>query len=123
MDHGIAPKDPAWVALRAASELAWDEKIARLGPSALPNPLRNAERGQRIYDERYKTEYEKLYTGQFVAINVETEKPFFGSTPWEAFRHGLEDSLTACLFVVKVGSPAAWEFRARGSYARRYRHV
>lgn len=117
MDGYRSQRDPAWDAIRAASARAWDEKIERLGPDALPNPQVIVERGERIYEERYKAEYEREHLGKFVAIDIETGNAYVGSTPNEAFRHGLEASLTACLFLIKAGSRTAWELKGG------YRHA
>jgi hypothetical protein len=117
MDGYRSHRDPAWDAIRAASARAWDEKIKRLGAEALPNPQVIVERGKRIYEERYKADYEREHHGKFVAIDIETEKAYVGSTPNEAFSQGLQASPTACLFLIKAGSRTAWELKGG------YRHA
>ena len=106
-----------WDAATVASARAWDKKIRELGPTARPNPQLIAERGRRIYRERYRQDYERLHHGKFVAIDVDTECTYFGTTPIEAYLQGLQASLTACLYLEKVGSPAAFEIKGPYRYA------
>ena len=48
--------------------------IERLGPDAYPGPQAIVERGKRIYEARYKADYEPLHHGKFVAIDIETAR-------------------------------------------------
>jgi hypothetical protein len=114
--------DSEWHDLCNAAADAWHERIERLGPSALPNPQDMADRAERIYEQRYRPEYEKQHQGRLVAIDVDTEQAFIGSTPAEAYVGGLRASLTACLFLVRVGYPTAFELKGtyRNACGRRH---
>jgi len=48
------------------------------------DPTEVAARGEKIYAEKYQKEFEAKHTGKFVAIEVETERAFVGSTSGEA---------------------------------------
>jgi hypothetical protein len=43
-----------------------------------------AQKGEEIYTRKYKQELESSHHGQFVAIDVEDESYYLGSTPEEA---------------------------------------
>jgi hypothetical protein len=43
--------------------------------AVLTNPQQVAEAGQKIYQDRYQQEYERLHPGKFLAIDVNTETP------------------------------------------------
>jgi hypothetical protein len=112
-----------WRELSNAAARAMREKIERLGSSVLPNQQEMAERAERIYEQRYRAEYEKQHHGRFVAIDVDTEQAFIGSTPAEAWSGGLRASLTACLFLVRVGYRSAFELKGTYRNACGRRHI
>ena len=102
--------DASWDEVLEASERAWEER-----PQAtFPSVLEIAHHGERIYEQRYKRDFEARYLGKFVAIDVESERSYLGSTPKEATFEALRASPGACLFFIRVGFEAA--FDQRGPY-------
>jgi hypothetical protein len=49
----------------------------------LNDPKAISAAGERIYDERYRREYERDYPGQFVAVDVLSGNPTLGGTASE----------------------------------------
>jgi len=100
--------DSSWDEVRAASERYGQKGCdgPRAGSDASVQEI--AARGERIYEHRYKAEFETLYPGQFVAIDIDSERTYFGATPNDAYLCGLRVSPGACLFLVKVGASAAF---------------
>jgi hypothetical protein len=111
--------EATWHEAMTAAARAWDAKLERLGPNAWPHPRVVAERAERIYAQRYQVDYEQRHHGQFVAIDIDTERAYIGATAKEAWLKGLRASLTATLFLVRVGFPAAFELKGRYRYACR----
>jgi len=75
----------------------------------MPSNLQaQAERGEVIYRERYKADYEKAHTGMFAVIGVDSERIFIADTPEAAYQAGVsgypcwqvlsaQDRLRGCL--------------------------
>jgi len=72
------------------------------------NPKHIAEMGEKIYADRYKTEFEKLYRGQFVAIDVSTAKAYRGATPQAAFAAARQASPNGLFHLIRIGQPGAF---------------
>lgn len=75
---------------------------------SLSNPQAIAEAGERIYQERYRGEFEKSHAGRFVAIDVLTEQAYVADRPEEALEHAKTASPTGLFHLIRVGSPAAF---------------
>jgi hypothetical protein len=76
-----------------------------------------SESGQRLYDERLRALLEPEHTGEFVAIEPETEQYFLGDTGPAALRAGRNELLGKLFYLLRVGSDAA--YRVGGYGARR----
>jgi len=76
-----------------------------------------AESGQRLYDERLRTQLEPEHEGEFVAIEPETERYFLGSTGLAALRAGRSELPDKLFYLLRVGHEAA--YRVGGYGARR----
>jgi hypothetical protein len=50
----------------------------------ISNPKVAAERGEKIYNEKYKTAFEAEHYGKFVAIDVMSDKAYVADSPEEA---------------------------------------
>jgi len=64
-----------------------------------------AEKGDRIY-QSIKGEYLPAKQGEFLAIEPDSEKIFFGVTGHEAVRHAKEEYPKSTFYVVKIGFSA-----------------
>jgi hypothetical protein len=72
------------------------------------NPKAMAERGEKIYDEKYRSEYEQLYRGKFVAIDITTANAFLADTAEGAFAKARAESPKGVFHLIKVGQPGAF---------------
>jgi hypothetical protein len=73
------------------------------------NPKQLAEKGEAIYRQKYKDEYERLYPGKFVAIDLASQKAFVADTP-EAAVELLQKEIPGSFFhLIKVGSPGVFK--------------
>ena len=74
----------------------------------LSDPKVIAELGEKIYADRYRTEYEANYRGQFVVIDVETGKAYRGQSPEEAYAVARQDVSHGTFHLIKIGEPGAY---------------
>lgn len=65
-----------------------------------------AAKGAKIY-ETIKSDYEPQKIGQFLAIDVETKKVYFGKNSAEAVESARKDHPDTVFYVVKIGFEAA----------------
>lgn len=74
----------------------------------LSNPKAVADHGEKIYQEKYKSAYESEHPGQFLAIDVTTEKAYLGDSAEAAINLARNESPTGLFHLVKVGSAGAF---------------
>jgi hypothetical protein len=74
------------------------------------NALEIAEAGRRVY-ERHRIDFERHHPGQYVLIDVRTEKVFTAESPEAAYRQVAPDQREGPFYLVRVGERAA--FRSR----------
>ncbi len=77
--------------------------------ASLTNPKAVAEAGERIYREKFQKEYEKVYLGKFVAINVQKESAHVGDSAEEALRVAREADDKGIFHLMRVGFPSAFQ--------------
>ncbi len=73
------------------------------------NPKQLAEKGEAIYKQKYQKEYERLYPGKFVAIDLSTEKAFVAETPEDAVQALQKENPKSFFHLVKVGSTGVFK--------------
>ena len=69
------------------------------------------ERGERIYRDKYQTDFETRYRGQVVAIDVHSEQAFVAPTMTEAGIRGHAACPRGFFYFVRVGAPAVFRYR------------
>jgi hypothetical protein len=74
----------------------------------ITNPKAAAELGEKIYRERYQTEYERDHPGKFVAINVLTQDAYIGDTPEGVLAHARTVAPTGAFHLIQVGHGGAF---------------
>jgi len=74
----------------------------------LANPTEIAQRGEKIYDEKYRKEYEKKHHGRFVAIDVKSEAIYVADTPEAALEDGRKKSPSGVFYLMRVGFPGVF---------------
>jgi hypothetical protein len=82
------------------------------------NPKELAEKGEAIYREKYQAEYERLYPGKYVAIDIVSEKAFVADTPEGAIRKLQDSSPRSFFHLIKVGSTGVFKVGYSGHNER-----
>lgn len=72
------------------------------------------KRGEEIYARKYKSDYEALYRGKFVAINIDTEKAYINDFSGGAIAAALRDSPKGIFHLIRIGFRAAHKLRGHG---------
>jgi hypothetical protein len=72
------------------------------------NPKAIAETGEKIYNERYRAQYEAEHVGEFVAINIASGHATLGKTAEESLRKAKESDPLGLLHLIRVGSAGAF---------------
>jgi hypothetical protein len=78
-----------------------------------PNAV--AEKGERIYRDKFKHDLEQRENGKFVAVDVDSEEVFVDSTPEGALQKASRPS--GAFHLLRIGSPGVF----RVSYAGKER--
>lgn len=73
------------------------------------NPAKIGEKGNSIYQQKYQAEYEHLYPGKYVAIDVGSEEAFVADTPEEAIRLLQERNPNSFFHLIKIGSSGVFK--------------
>lgn len=68
-----------------------------------------AQRGERIYREKYEQDFAKSYPGKFAAINVNTGEATIADSAEEAVREALDKDPNGLFHLVRVAHKAAFE--------------
>lgn len=72
------------------------------------NPKLIAERGEKIYNDKYRERYEKKHLGQFVVIEIASEKAYVADTPETALTEARKANPAGVFYLIKVGAPGAF---------------
>lgn len=79
------------------------------GAKMSSNPKQLAEKGEAIYNEKYREEYERLHPGKYVAIDLGSGKAFVADTPEGAVVLLQKESPRSFFHLIKVGSPGVFK--------------
>ena len=74
------------------------------------NALEIAKAGRRVY-ERHRLDFERHHPGQYVLIDVRTEKVFIAQSPEAAYRQVAPEQREGPFYLVRVGERAAFGSR------------
>ena len=88
-----------------------------MSPTLLDNPNAISEAGTRIYDAKYRAEYEPKYRDQFVAINILDESATLGATVNEALTQAENLHPDGLFHVIRVGHRTAFHIGVGSRYA------
>jgi len=75
----------------------------------LNNPKAISERGEEIYDAKYRAEYELAHQGKFVAVNVIDGSSTLGNTASQALLSARGNSPSGMFHLIRVGHRGAFE--------------
>lgn len=74
----------------------------------ISNPREAAERGEKIYHDKYKSAFEAEHYGKYVAIDIATEEAHVADSPEDAIELARETNPKGIFHLVKVGSTGAF---------------
>lgn len=85
-----------------------------------PSPDEIVERGERIYNEKYREEYERKYRDSFVVIDIRTEDIWRSQKPEKAVEAAKKKAPEGVFYLIRVGSPGAFRmsYTSDDVYAR-----
>ncbi len=83
---------------------------------SLSNPKSVAEAGEKIYKDKYKQEYERDHLGEFVAIDVRSQRATLGDSAESALERARQNDPNGIFHLIRVGFTGA--FQVSYSYAR-----
>jgi hypothetical protein len=81
----------------------------------LNDPKAIAALGEKIYAEKYREEFERLYRGHFAAVDVTSQLAFHAPSPEDAIREARQSSPRGVFHIIRIGEPGAF----RVSYSAR----
>ena len=84
--------------------------------SPLSNPKAVVEKGEEIYDQKYRAEFEKLHHGKFVLIEVKSGEAFLGDSPEDVYKDAAEKTTGGVFHLIRVGSPGAFRVSYSSSH-------
>ena len=88
--------------------------MATMNQQIPSNPKEIAETGEKIYNEKYRAQYEAEHLGKFVAINIRSGHATLAETSEEALQMAKAADPSGLFHLIRVGSPGAF----RVSYAQ-----
>lgn len=71
-------------------------------------PQAIAEKGERIYKNRFQKEYEEKYRGKFLAIDINSEQAFMAETPEEAIEKAQTANPSGPFHLIKIGASGVY---------------
>jgi hypothetical protein len=84
-----------------------------------PDPRVIAERGTKIYEQKYRANYERESRGRYAAIDIDSERAYLANYPEEALAVAKAASPHGTFYLVHIGSPAAFKISRRIGRAHR----
>jgi hypothetical protein len=67
-----------------------------------------AIRGDAIYREKYRVDFERKWRGRFAAIDIDTEQAYVADYPEEALSEAKQAAPTGLFYLVRIGSSGAF---------------
>lgn len=86
-----------------------------------------AQKGETIYNQKFKKDFEERYRGKFVAIDVVSERAVIADTPEDALKKAQDESPNGFYHLIKVGSDGIYRLgytsEKRGDWLFRQRRA
>jgi hypothetical protein len=77
------------------------------------SPEAIAERGKRLYAEKYQADYERQFLGQYAAIDVISGDAFVADRPETATRNAERAGHSAPLYLLRIGHAGVYHLNHR----------
>ena len=74
----------------------------------LLSPDQISEAARRLYDERFRGQYEGSHDGEFLAIDVVGKKAFLGRYPEDALGEASRAVPDGTFYLVRIGEPTTF---------------
>lgn len=78
------------------------------GPTMTKTPQEIAQQGERLYQERFRVDYEKKYPGKYLALDITSEEAILADTPEGALAAAEKKNPQGFFHIVKIGSPGVY---------------
>lgn len=75
----------------------------------LDSPDKIADAGERIYEQKYKSQLEGASFGHFVAIDVTTGTPYVAEFPEQALEQARAAAPNGIFHLIRIGAPGAFK--------------
>jgi len=72
------------------------------------DPRSIAKQGTDIYRRKFRTDFERLHNGRFVAIDIKTSDAYLADLPEAALEQARKASPDGIFYLLRVGSSAAF---------------
>lgn len=86
-----------------------DQSTEEHATAGLSTPDTIVRAAEKIYREKYQEEYEKDHRGQYVVIDVRSEKAYLDDRSGRAIKAARQDSPNGIFHLMRVGSRAAFK--------------
>lgn len=84
----------------------------------MPDPLEIAERGQKIYEDKYRDTFERDFPNRFAAIDINTGNAYVADSPTEAILSAQRAKQAGPFHIIKVGSAGVYRVSYSGGGRR-----
>lgn len=84
----------------------------------MTDPLEIAERGQKIYEEKYKDAFEREFLNRFAAIDINTGNVYVADSPTEAILSAQRAKQAGPFHIIKVGAAGVYRVGYSGGGRR-----
>ena len=79
-------------------------------------PSEIAAAAEKIYDDKYKKEYAKKHTGEYVAINIQDSQAYVAKFAEDALREARKASPHGIFHLIRIGSQSTFKGSQVGGY-------
>ncbi len=79
-----------------------------------------AQKGQEIYERKYKQVMEEKHHGEYIAIDVISEASYLGKTPEEAAQAAQKATKGGFVHLIRIGYPGVYRmgtFKSNADYS------
>lgn len=88
-----------------------------------PSSKELADRGTRIYERKYRSEFEAKWKGRYAAIDIDSERAFVEDFPEEAIAKARKEIPGKLFYLIRIGSRGAFKIGRRTAVNASSRHI
>ena len=79
-----------------------------MNETSLTDPGTIASAAEKIYNSKYKVDFEKSHSGQFAVIDVRSGEAYMGKFAEDALGNAREKAPNGVFHLIRIGSPGAF---------------